>query len=66
MVGDMPIINWAGVGYLDYTVESAAKNSDVNAIKNQKRKYACQSWDLTTGGPTPEKMKTLEIDQLIS
>ena len=50
MVGDMPIKNWSGVGYLDYTAESAAKNSDVNVIKNQKRKYACQSCPLACGG----------------
>jgi hypothetical protein len=28
--------------------------------------YDTVGWDLATGGPTPEKMKALEIDQLIS
>ncbi len=50
MVGDMPIKNWGGVGYLDYSAESAAKNSDVNVIKHQKQKYACQSCPLACGG----------------
>ena len=50
MVGDMPIKNWGGVGYIDYTVESAEKNSDVNVIKRQKQKYACQSCPLACGG----------------
>jgi aldehyde:ferredoxin oxidoreductase len=50
MVGDMPIKNWGGVGYIDYTAESAAKNSDVNVIKHQKQKYSCQSCPLGCGG----------------
>jgi aldehyde:ferredoxin oxidoreductase len=50
MVGDMPIKNWGGVGYIDYTAESAAKNSDVSVIKYQKQKYACQSCPLACGG----------------
>ncbi len=50
MVGDMPIKNWDGVGIDDYSVESAAKNSDENVIKYQKRKYACQGCPLACGG----------------
>jgi aldehyde:ferredoxin oxidoreductase len=50
MVGDMPIKNWGGVGITDYTVESAAKNSDESVIKYQKRKYACQGCPLACGG----------------
>jgi len=50
MVGDMPIKNWRGVGITDYTAASAAKNSDENVIKYQKRKYACQSCPLACGG----------------
>ena len=50
MVGDMPIKNWDGVGITDYGVASAAKNSDENVIKYQKRKYGCQSCPLTCGG----------------
>lgn len=50
MVGDMPIKNWSGVGLTDYTVDSAAKNSDENVIKYQKRKYACQGCPLACGG----------------
>jgi aldehyde:ferredoxin oxidoreductase len=50
MVGDMPIKNWDGVGIDDYSVESAAKNSDESVIKYQKRKYACQSCPLACGG----------------
>ena len=50
MVGDMPIKNWDGVGIDDYSVESAAKNSDENVIKYQKSKYACQGCPLACGG----------------
>jgi aldehyde:ferredoxin oxidoreductase len=50
MVGDMPIKNWSGVGIIDYTADSAAKNSDKSVIKYQKRKYACQSCPLACGG----------------
>lgn len=50
MVGDMPIKNWGGVGYIDYSAESAAKNSDASVIKRQKQKYACQSCPLACGG----------------
>ncbi len=50
MVGDMPIKNWRGVGITDYTVASAAKNSDESVIRYQKRKYACQSCPLACGG----------------
>ncbi len=50
MVGDMPIKNWTGVGITDYSVDSAAKNSGERVIKNQQRKYACQSCPLACGG----------------
>jgi aldehyde:ferredoxin oxidoreductase len=50
MVGDMPIKNWVGVGITDYTAASAAKNSDEQVIRYQKRKYACQSCPLACGG----------------
>ncbi len=50
MVGDTPIKNWDGVGYTDYTIESAAKNSDESVIANQKKRYACQSCPLGCGG----------------
>lgn len=50
MVGDMPIKNWTGVGITDYSVDSAARNSDESVIKYQKRKYACQSCPLACGG----------------
>jgi aldehyde:ferredoxin oxidoreductase len=46
----MPIKNWDGVGYLDYTLDSAAKNSDESVIRYQKRRYACQSCPLACGG----------------
>ena len=50
MTGDMPIKNWGGVGMTDYSYESAAKNSDRNVTRHQKRKYACQSCPLGCGG----------------
>ncbi|MFO7665852.1 MAG: aldehyde ferredoxin oxidoreductase family protein [Desulfobacterales bacterium] len=50
MTGDMPIKNWDGVGYTDYPIEKAEKNSDINVVKYQKRKYACQSCPLGCGG----------------
>jgi aldehyde:ferredoxin oxidoreductase len=50
LTGDMPIKNWAGVGYLDYTLESAAKNSDERVVRRQRRRYACQSCPLGCGG----------------
>jgi len=50
MVGDMPIKNWSGVGITDYTVQSAAKNSDESVNKYQRRKYACQGCPLACGG----------------
>ena len=50
MTGDTPIKNWEGVGYKDYTMKSAAKNSDESILKRQKRKYACQGCPLGCGG----------------
>ena len=50
MTGDMPIKNWGGVGYVDYTYQSAKKGSDENVIRYQKKKYACQSCPLGCGG----------------
>ena len=50
LTGDMPIKNWNGVGYLDYTLDSAAKNSDESVLSYQKRKYACHSCPLACGG----------------
>lgn len=50
MTGDTPIKNWDGVGYTDYTMSSAAKNSDESILRRQKRKYACQGCPLGCGG----------------
>jgi aldehyde:ferredoxin oxidoreductase len=50
LTGDMPIKNWDGVGYLDYTSRSASKNSDESVLRYQRRKYACQSCPLACGG----------------
>jgi len=50
LTGDMPIRNWGGVGYTDYTFDSALKNSDERVIRHQKRKYACYSCPLACGG----------------
>jgi aldehyde:ferredoxin oxidoreductase len=50
LTGDMPIKNWRGVGITDYSYESAARNSDRNVTRYQKRKYACQSCPLGCGG----------------
>ncbi|MEW6440042.1 MAG: aldehyde ferredoxin oxidoreductase family protein [bacterium] len=50
VIGDMPIRNWTGVGYLDYTVQSAAKCSGEMVLERQRRRYACQSCPLGCGG----------------
>jgi aldehyde:ferredoxin oxidoreductase len=50
LIGDMPIKNWAGAGYVDYTFDMADKVSGENVIKQQKRKYACQGCPLGCGG----------------
>jgi aldehyde:ferredoxin oxidoreductase len=50
LIGDMPIRNWGGVGYVDYTYEMAERVSGENVIKQQKSKYACQSCPLGCGG----------------
>ena len=50
LIGDMPIRNWDGAGYEDYTFEMADRVSAENVIKHQKRKYACQSCPLGCGG----------------
>lgn len=50
MTGDMPIKNWAGVGYADFSFESSVKISDKNVLQYQKKRYACQSCPLGCGG----------------
>jgi len=50
MTGETPIKNWTGVGYTDYGMASAAKNSDDNMLKRQKRRYACQGCPMGCGG----------------
>ena len=50
MTGDMPIKNWGGVGYKDYSYTSASKNSDEQVIQYQKKRYACQGCPLGCGG----------------
>jgi aldehyde:ferredoxin oxidoreductase len=50
LTGDTPIKNWEGVGYLDYGLSSAARLSDENVIRHQKRRYACHSCPLGCGG----------------
>jgi len=50
LIGDMPIRNWDGAGYVDYTYEMAERISGENVIKQQKRKYACQGCPMGCGG----------------
>jgi aldehyde:ferredoxin oxidoreductase len=50
MTGDMPLKNWSGAGFRDYSYESAAKNADISVTKHQKRRYACQACPLGCGG----------------
>lgn len=50
LIGDMPIKNWGGSGYVDYTFEMADQLSGETVIKRQKRKYACQSCPMGCGG----------------
>lgn len=50
LTGDMPIRNWDGSGYVDFTFEMAERISGRNVIKQQHRKYACQSCPLGCGG----------------
>lgn len=50
MVGDMPIKNWEGVGYIDYAYQNARQSSDEQVKRYQKRRYACQSCPLGCGG----------------
>jgi aldehyde:ferredoxin oxidoreductase len=50
LIGDMPIRNWGGNGYVDYTFEMADKVSGENLVKRQKRKYACQGCPMGCGG----------------
>ncbi len=50
MTGETPIKNWTGVGYKDFTMASAAKNSDDSILKRQKRRYACQGCPMGCGG----------------
>ncbi len=46
--GDMPIKNWAGVGYSDFP--GVQKISDESVVAHQKKRYACQSCPLGCGG----------------
>lgn len=49
-MGDMPIKNWAGVGYLDFPMRSRSiKISDDNLYRYVKRKYACSNCPLGCG-----------------
>jgi len=50
LTGDTPIKNWGGVAGVDFTFEQVEKLSGENVIKQQKRKYACQSCPLGCGG----------------
>ncbi len=50
LTGDMPIKNWRGVGYADFSFESSKKISDENVLNYQKKRYACQGCPLGCGG----------------
>jgi len=50
LIGDMPIRNWDGVGYTDFTLDSASKISDESIVARQKKKYACQGCPIGCGG----------------
>jgi len=52
MVGDTPIRNWGGSGYVDFTYENANRNNGDQAIARQKKRYACQNCPLGCGGIT--------------
>ncbi|MGQ9843319.1 MAG: aldehyde ferredoxin oxidoreductase family protein [Spirochaetota bacterium] len=47
-IGDMPIKNWDGVGYVEF--QGVHKISDENVVTHQKKRYACQSCPLGCGG----------------
>jgi aldehyde:ferredoxin oxidoreductase len=50
-VGDSPVKNWDGVGYKEFPVDTMSyKLSDKELIKNEKKKYHCQSCPLGCGG----------------
>lgn len=49
-MGDMPIKNWSGVGYLDFPMRSRSfKISDDNLFKYAKQKYSCSDCPLGCG-----------------
>ena len=49
-MGDMPIKNWAGVGYRDFSMRSHSnKISDDNVYRYAKRKYSCANCPLGCG-----------------
>ena len=50
LTGDMPIKNWGGVGYADFSFKSSKKISDENVLNYQKKRYACQNCPLGCGG----------------
>jgi len=50
LIGDMPIKNWDGSGYVEFTFDMAEKISGENLLNYQKRKYSCQSCPLGCGG----------------
>jgi aldehyde:ferredoxin oxidoreductase len=50
LTGDTPIKNWGGAAGVDFTFQQVEKLSGENVIKQQKRKYACQSCPLGCGG----------------
>ena len=50
LIGDMPIKNWKGSGYVDYTFDQAERVSGENVLKYQRRRYSCQGCPLGCGG----------------
>ncbi|HUT53522.1 MAG TPA: aldehyde ferredoxin oxidoreductase family protein [bacterium] len=50
LIGDMPIRNWDGSGYVDYTFEMALRVSAENVINHQEKRFACQGCPLGCGG----------------
>ncbi|MDD5503537.1 MAG: aldehyde ferredoxin oxidoreductase family protein, partial [Candidatus Thermoplasmatota archaeon] len=49
-MGDSPVKNWSGVGFLDFPISRSGKIGDESVIRYQKKKYYCRNCPVGCGG----------------
>ena len=64
-IGDSPVKNWIGVGYIDFPAKKSTKISDNAVTAHETAKYGCHHCPLRCGGKInyPKSMQNYPLPQ---